>query len=348
MTKQKLMQLAAGGAVGAGLAGVATAAVAVGAYRAWARRGYALTGKTVLITGGSRGLGFATAREFLRCGCRVALCARDAGELERARQRLQALGDVMTIALDLAEPGSAAAAVAAVEQAWGPVDVLAHVAGIISLGPWQAMSDDDFQRAMDVHCWAALRLARAVLPAMIQRGSGRIVNVSSIGGLVPVPHMLPYTVSKFALVGLSEGLASEVRRHGVRVGCVCPFLTRTGSQERVELKGDHESEFAWFAAAGSLPGLSQSAQHAARAIVHACRRGRALTVLTLPGKLAAWVHGLAPSATAEAMSMAERLLPASPGPGGQHARLGRDSYNAFTARAVKPLIHRSGRDLNQA
>lgn len=329
-----------------GLAGVAAAGLALAAYRAWSERGYALAGKTVLITGGSRGLGYAAAREFLRRGCRVALCARDAEELERARQRLQALGEVVVVARDLTEPGAAAAVVAAVEQVWGPVDVLVHVAGIISLGPWEAMNDADFQRAMDLHCWSALRLAQAVLPAMIQRGSGRIVNISSIGGLVPVPHMLPYTVSKFALVGLSEGLASEVRRHGVRVCCVCPFLTRTGSQERVELKGEHAAEFAWFATAGSVPGLSQSAQGAARAIVHACQRGHALTVLTLPGKLAAWVHGLAPSATATAMGVASRLLPAACG--GEHAHLGRDSYNAFSDRIVKPLIHRSGRDLNQA
>lgn len=339
---------------GAGLAG-ATVGVAALAWE-WQRwqesRRPDWQGRVVLISGGSRGLGYALAREFLAGGARVAICARDPDELARAHSKLagqaQQADAVFHYACNLREPGAAAIVVAAVREHWGPVDVLVHNAGVMQLGPWDQMTEGDFAEAMDIHFWAALRLARAVLPEMIARGHGRIVNISSIGGLVAVPHMLPYTASKFALVGLSQGLASEVRRHGVRVSCVCPFLTRTGSQERVTVRGRHDQEYAWFAASGSVPGISQSAAHVARTIVRIAERGPAQVTLALPGKLAALAHGIAPSAVTTLMAQVDRVLPHPPAHTEPEVRSGRDSYNPWTERVVKPLVQQAGSKLNQA
>lgn len=353
--KSVLRALARGGMALGGL--TAAGAVAAAAALAWGvsewrrQRSFDLAGKTALVTGGSRGLGFAIARELLRRGCRVTICARDSDALRRAAGKLEqeapAGAGIFAYPCDLSKPGAAAELVAAVQAHWGSVQVLIHNAGIMQIGPWDAMTEDDFQKAMEVHFWAALRLAQAILPQMIQHRQGRIVNISSIGGVVAVPHMLPYTCSKFALVGLSQGLASEVRRHGVRVCCVCPFLTRTGSQEQVTVKGRHDREFAWFAAAGSLPGLTQSADHVARMVARVCERGTAHTTLSLPGKAAALAHGLAPSATVALMAQADRLLPSGHAPDGHEPRHGRDSYNPWTRRVVQPFIHQEGSRLNQ-
>lgn len=334
----RTLAVAAGVAGGAAVLGGAAAVMAgYAGYRWWRRNGapwrkaFDFDRKVVFISGGSRGLGFALAREFLRHGCRVALCARDAAELDGAVRKLEAYGHVFAVPADLTEAGAAAAAIAVVRERWQRVDVLVynpHNAGVMQSGPWEQATEEQFHAAMDLHCWAALRLAQAVLPEMIARGEGRIVNISSIGGLVPVPHMLPYTTSKFALTGLSLGLATEVRRHGVRVTCVCPFLMRTGSQERVEVAGQHEREFAWFTALGLIPGFSESARRAARSIVRACRRGDAQVVLSLPGKLAALAQGVAPSTMNAVLGTMARALPSSPAP-------------------APALIHGAGRRFNE-
>ena len=99
-------------------------------------------------------------------------------------------------------------------------------AGVIQVGPVEHMDLDDFGNSLDVHLWGPLYLSLAVLPHMKRRGAGRIVNISSIGGRVAVPHLLPYSVGKFALVGLSDALRVEMRRHGIYVTTVCPSSAR--------------------------------------------------------------------------------------------------------------------------
>jgi len=348
---RKGVAIAGGATLAAGAAAVA--GLSLVAALASRRSSFALGNRVVLVSGGSRGLGFALADEFLRRGARVAICARDPAELDRALQKLSGSsgpgwgeGRVTAVAADLLQPGQATKAVREVEALWGPIEVSVHDAGIMQVGPWDQMPDSAFRDAMELHCWAALELARAVLPGMLRRREGRLVHISSIGGLVPVPHMLPYTTSKFALVGLSQGLATEVRRHGVRVTCVCPFLTRTGSQEHVELRGQHQKEFAWFGASGAFPLTSQSAAHVARAAVNACQRGQAQLTMALPGKLAALAHGVAPSAMVTALAWASRLLPASP-KAPAAARTGAESYGPWTRRWIQPLIRASAQRFNE-
>jgi short-subunit dehydrogenase len=126
---------------------------------------------------------------------------------------------------------------------------------------------------------------------MRERGGGRVANIASIGGLVAVPHLLPYSASKFALVGLSQGMHAELAREGILVSTIAPGLMRTGSPRNALFKGAREQEYAWFAISDSLPLLSMSATRAARRIVQAIERGEARVVLGLPAKIAALAAG---------------------------------------------------------
>ena len=114
----------------------------------------------------------------------------------------------------------------------------------------------DYQEAMSVHFAAPLIATMAVLPAMRAGGGGRIVNISSIGGKVPAPHMLPYVASKFALTGFSEGLRVELEKENIFVTTVCPGLFRSGSPRNAFFKGRYEDEYAWFATSDVLPVMS--------------------------------------------------------------------------------------------
>lgn len=337
---------AAGGAV---LGTMAVAGgVAAAAYWTWRRRQghFSLRGRVALVTGGTRGLGFAITRQLLNEGCRVAVCSRDAEECQRAAERLSARGEVFAQPCDLRQPEQITALVRAIEQHWGPVDILVNNAGIMQVGPWEHMEEDDLREALAIHVWAPLRLIQAVTPHMRAQKAGRIVNISSIGGIVPVPHMLPYTASKFALTGMSEALRAELARDGVKVTTICPWLTRTGSQEGAQFKGQHEKEFAWFAGLGTAPFVPQSAPAAARRTVRALRHGEGRVVLALPGKLAALAHGATPGATLALLALAARWLPNAT-PNGQTAHAGHESYNRLTAAVVRPRIQRDKKHYNQ-
>jgi len=280
--------------------------------------------KTVLITGGSRGLGLILAREFARRGARVAVCARDADELHRAKDDISRYGSpALALTCDVSRQEQVDEVVRRVTQVFGPVDILVNNAGVVQVGPAETMNLEDYEQAMGVHFWGALYATLAVLPEMYRRRRGRIVNITSIGGKIPVPHMLPYTASKYALVGLSEGLRGELLKNRIYVTTVIPGLMRTGSPPHAQFKGHAEAEYAWFAISDSTPGLSISAERAARKIIEACREGRSHLVLSLPAKLATVIEGIAPGIMTTAMGIANRLLP---GPGGlvSGTRLGRD------------------------
>jgi short-subunit dehydrogenase len=330
IAKNKLLLGAAG--LGAFLAGRALVR---------SRRAIDLRGKAVLITGGSRGLGLVLAREFARQGARLALCARDAGELQRARDDLSARGAaVQTLACDLTEPTQIYAMVGRVHDHFGRIDVLVNNAGVIQVGPVEEMTLQDYDEVMRVHFWAALHTTRAVLPEMRQRGQGRIVNISSIGGKVSVPHLLPYSASKFALTGWSEGLRSELLKDGVYVTTVCPGLMRTGSPRNADFKGQHRLEYAWFSISDALPGFSTSAEHAARRIVSACRYGDAELLLTIPTKLAVWFHGLFPGLTSDILGLANTLLPEPGGIGKERAK-GKESESSAAPSWLTRLSDRA-------
>ncbi len=175
-------------------------------------RWFSFEGKTVLVTGGARGLGLVLARQLVDAGARVVICAQTESQLQAAEQELRDRGGaVLALRCDVRDRAQVEAMVEQVVSRWGDVDVLINNAGIIEVGPLDTMTVEDFQRSMDTHCWGALHTVLAVLPGMRRRGWGRIVNIASLGGKRAVPHMLPYAASKFALVGLSNGLRTELR-----------------------------------------------------------------------------------------------------------------------------------------
>ena len=286
-------------------------AVALLGWKAFQRaREVDLAGQTVLIAGGSRGLGLLLAREFARNGCRVAICARDDKELEIAREDLERRGaDVLAVPCDVSDRAQVEQLVQRVTDHFGSVDVLVNNAAIMQVGPVEAMTLEEIERAMAINFWGAAYATFAVLPQMRARQGGRIVNITSIGGKVSLPHMLPYCCGKFALVGLSEGLRAEVRKEGISVTTIVPGLMRTGSQTNAFYSGNAEAEWNWFTWSGTTPLTSMDAERAARRIVQAARRGEAEVTLTWQAKLLARTHGLAPGLTASMLGVVNRALP---------------------------------------
>ncbi len=295
------------------------------------RRRMDFAGCSVVVTGGSRGLGLEMARRFAREGARLTLLARDEEELERAVRELRSGGaDVQAFACDVGREEEVRRAVDRVLETCARIDVLDNNAGIIPVGPVEHMTTEDFEGAMAVHLWGPLHGIRAVAPVMKRQGGGRIVNISSIGGQVAVPHLLPYSASKFALTGLSDGFRAELAKDGIRVTTVCPGLMRTGSHVNAWFKGRRRKEFSWFSLSNAFPLDSMHPERAARKIVDACRYGDAHLTLTLPARLLVTVNTLLPNVTAGLMKLADRMLPSPCARGGDERRRGWESRSAWS------------------
>lgn len=289
-----------------------------------------LRGRSAFITGGSRGLGLEIAREFGRRGARVAIFARDAAESERALADLAGRQiEAIAIAGDVRSRDDLVRGIAETRARFGTIDILVNNAGIIGIGPMDAQTEADYREAMDTHFWGAFHAIEAVVPDMRARRDGRIVNVSSVGGRLSVPHLLPYSASKFALAGYSEGLRAELVRDRVYVTTVIPGLMRTGSPENAEFKARHRAEYTWFSIADSLPFLSVDVTTAAREIADATERGDAVVTISLLAKIAAIVHGAFPSFVCEANGILAHLLPRNGGIGSAKRR-GKDSHSAVS------------------
>ena len=238
------------------------------------KRHFDFSNRVVLITGGSRGFGLLLAQEFASRGACVAICARDGEELERGRKYLQQFGfDATAFVCDVTEKAQIEKLVEDVEHAVGPIEVLVNNAGVIQMGPVELMTDDDLQASLDTHIWAVWNTCRAVLPGMKKRQRGRILNISSIGGRINVPHLTTYAAGKFGLAGLSQGLRIELAQYGVLVTTAFPFPMRVGSFVNATMKGQHRKEFALGQIVDSNPLLSQNPERAARNIVEAVMRG---------------------------------------------------------------------------
>ncbi|HXG68226.1 MAG TPA: SDR family NAD(P)-dependent oxidoreductase [Blastocatellia bacterium] len=328
---------------------LAAGAGALLAARALLRRRpeYDFRGKTVLITGGSRGLGLVLARELAREGARLAICARDEEELERARFDLEQRGaEVFAHPCDVRDRSQVEEMVSAVRNSFGHIDALINNAGVIEVAPMEEMTLEDYREAMETHFWGPLYTTLAVLPDMRRRRDGRIVNITSIGGKISVPHLLPYSASKFALVGFSEGLRAELAKDGIVVTTVCPGLMRTGSPRNATFKGQHRAEYAWFSISDALPLTSMNAERAARQIIAACKRGDAEVVLSVQAKLAVKFHALFPGLTADLMGLVNELLPEPGGIGKERAK-GEESESALSPSFLTILNDRAARQNNE-
>jgi NAD(P)-dependent dehydrogenase (short-subunit alcohol dehydrogenase family) len=287
------------------------------------RRRFSFVDKVFLITGGSRGLGLVLARQVCAAGGRVVLLARDADELSRAKAELTAAGgDVFTLVCDLLDRSQIENAVRATADHFGGIDVVINNAGIIEVGPFEHMSREDYERAMGVHFWAPYDVMMTALPHLRRRAEARIVNITSIGGKIAVPHLAPYCASKFALVGLSDALRSELARDRIYVTTVAPGMMRTGSHVNAQFKGNHGAEFGWFAASAGLPLVSMKAERAAAKILSACCRGQPFLGIPLSTKFATAANALLPNTTARILGVANRLLPQPAGASGDQLRSG--------------------------
>lgn len=296
-----------------------------------------------LVAGASRGLGLLIARELLQRGHRVAICARTATDLTRAQELLAPYGTVRAIPCDVQDPAQVEHLVDTVTTELGPVDVLVTVAGVIQVGPVTAVTEEHYRQAIDTMLWGPIRLAHAVLPGMRERARGRIGTVTSIGGKVAPPHLLPYAVAKFGAVGFSEGLTAELAGTGVTATTVVPGLMRTGSHERAQFVGDQGAGFAWFGPSASLPLLTMSADRAARKIVTGVLRGRPLVTLTPLAKVGTRVHGLAPATTVRLLGLASQVLPSGAGTGSTLSGAEARTTLSRPARAVVDTLTTLGR-----
>lgn len=312
------------------------------------RRPTLLMGRVALITGGSRGLGLQLAREFGSRGASVVVCARDRETLDRAVADLEGRGvRVRGLERDVRDPGQAERLVEEAVEAFGRLDFVVNNAGIIQVGPQETLAESHFRDAMETMFWAPLRVSRAALEPLEETG-GSLVNITSVGGHVSVPHLLPYSCAKFAEVALSEGLGAEVARRGIGVTTVVPGLMRTGSHKAASFSGDPEHEYTWFSLGAGLPLVSVSGERAARRIVEAAARGRSYLVLTPLARAVVVARGLCPSFVQGATRVMDRLLPEPR----EHVerRPGREADGGLVNRMLKlptALNERAARRLNQ-
>ncbi|HEU5101942.1 MAG TPA: SDR family oxidoreductase, partial [Roseiflexaceae bacterium] len=282
------------------------------------------------------------ARELAAEGARLTIVARDRAELEQARADLAARGaEVLAFTCDVREQADVQSAIERAVARYGSIDVLINNAGVIQAGPVDHMQIADFEDALNTHLWGPLYGMLAAAPYMRRQGGGRVVNIASIGGKVAVPHLLPYTTSKFALVGLSDGMRSELARDNIVVTTVCPGLMRTGSHLNALFKGQHEQEFTWFSIIDSLPVSSIDARRAARQIIEACRRGDAQLLISIQAQAIALLNAVLPGLSARALKLMNQLLPDPTGPRGDELKTGWESQSTLAPSVLTRLSDRA-------
>lgn len=325
-------------------AAVVLAAVQAASMAARVARGTRVRGRTALVCGASRGLGRAVALELARRGARVAICARTEADLDRVRAELFGMGaTVYAEVCDLRDKVQVDALVANVEAVLGPVDVLVANAATIAVGPIESMRVEDFDEALGSIFKTSLNAALAVLPEMQRRRRGTLAFITSIGGKIGVPHLVPYSAAKFAEVGLAEGLRAETGKDGVHVLTVVPGLMRTGAHVHATFKGDAEKEYAWFGAGATAPmPVTIDSARAARRVVRAIERGDQEIVLTPAAQVAVATKAVVPSLLGFVMRTVARLLPEAPtrGEAGIRRREGFELESTSPSKAVAYVRHR--------
>jgi NAD(P)-dependent dehydrogenase (short-subunit alcohol dehydrogenase family) len=300
---------------------------AIGARYLWTRVSrFDVVNRTVVISGGARGLGYLLAREFARRGARVFVLSRTGDEIGRAVAQLRSDHlDVDGLRCDVRDPNDVAGAVSSIVQRSGRLDVVVNNAGVIQVTPFENAHVEDFEESLRTHFWGPLHMIRAALP-YLRRAGGRILNVSSIGGRIGVPHLAPYCAGKFALVGLSESLRPELAKDGIAVTTATPGLMRTGSHLRVGIRGHHRREAKWFAAMIATPLTSMNADRAARIIVRACLSGKAHVTPGIQARTVEILNAAAPELVATMSSLVTRGLLPGPAetPSGDRSRMAAD------------------------
>ncbi len=269
-----------------------------------------LDGKVVLITGGSKGLGLALGRALVKERCRLAICARTREDLELTKVELKSMGgDIFVRPCDVADPEDVNEFVKEVLLRFGQIDIVINDAGIIMVGAVESFSPEEFHAAMDVMYWGIVHTTRAVLPHMKEKGYGQIVNVTSIGGVVSIPHLIPYCSAKFAATGYSLGLASELRHEGIFVTTIIPGLMRTGSYVNALFQKGNRKEFKLFSAMSTAPLVTISTDKAVREIISAIKKKSIFKILGLPAKIIHHLHHFFPETIIRMYALVEKYIP---------------------------------------
>ncbi|RII17909.1 Gluconate 5-dehydrogenase [Streptomyces sp. YIM 130001] len=272
-----------------------------------------LSGLTAVVTGGSRGLGLLMADRLAARGSTVTITARDADELASAQQKLwhrRPAAVIHTAVCDVRDQRAVHHMFRAAHDTCGGPDIVIANAGIIQVAPLEAIGATEFRDAINTMFMGAVHTSLEALPYLREsEPGGRLALISSVGGLLGVPHLLPYASAKAATGVLAEGLHAEAASSGVSVTAVYPGLMRTGSHLYAEFGGARTSEFGWFSALAGAPVISMNAQRAAERIIKAVVRRRTRLVLTPAARAADLAHGLAPAAVTRLDGVVARLLP---------------------------------------
>jgi len=317
------------------------AAAALGLLLLSRARRYSFRGKVVLVTGGARGLGFVLAKKLAARGSKLVICARDEHSLAEAHRDLEERGaEVLAVPCDLRDRSSVERMLAAARGTFGRIDVVINNAGAIEVGPVETMTYDDYVSSMKTHFFGPLSTISGVLDEMRARRDGRIVNIASIGGLIPVPHLVPYSASKAALVGLSTALATELGRDGIVVTTICPGLMNTGSPRNARFKGQHRAEYAWFNLGDSQPLTAMNVDRAAERMLRAVERSERFVIIGLQARVAHFVAALFPNLFIRSAAAINRLLPGPGGIGAAAAR-GYESGSRVTPSVLTALGERA-------
>lgn len=194
---------------------------------------------TVLITGASQGIGKATAYLFARQGFDVVLAARKPDRLEAVAAELKQFGrSALAISTDVRDFDQVNELIETALDQYGTIDVLVNNAGIYISGPVGQFSLEDWHQTIDTNLWGYIHTIHALLPHLLERGQGTIVNVGSVGGKVPIPYLTPYSTTKFAITGLTQALHAELQPKGIHVCGVYPNLIKTSFLERAIFRGN--------------------------------------------------------------------------------------------------------------
>jgi NAD(P)-dependent dehydrogenase (short-subunit alcohol dehydrogenase family) len=221
-----------------------------------------LTGKIAIVTGGSEGMGRACATRLALEGARVTICARRKDVLENAAAAIRAAGgEVLAVPADVTRADDVAAVVRATTERYGGVDILVNNAGTSAAAAFEKVDDETWHQDLELKLMAAIRFCRATIPHMRQRGGGRIVNVTTVGGKAPAPRALPTSVTRAAGINLTKSLATEYAPDNICVNTICIGLVKSMQWER-RANGDVEAYYREVAKRVPLGRVGEAAEFA--------------------------------------------------------------------------------------
>ena len=234
-----------------------------------------IKGRVAVVTGADSGMGFEVCHFLLEAGAKVVMTDREPETIAAESHKLKSLGEVAAHPADLTEAGSVDKLRDAVEKAFGPADILVHAAGITGpVGDFLGMSDEDWTSTIDINFMAAVRLCRAFIPGMREKGWGRVVLFASEDGVQPYIEDLPYCACKAAIINLAKGLSKAYGQHGLTVNSILPAFVASPMTDKMMEKRAKEMGVSFDEAVASFldeerPGIAVKRRGEAREIASA-------------------------------------------------------------------------------